>query len=178
MFILRTTLIVVPLALLLVAWTRTPQSTTESLAAVTATSDRLPATAVESGPTESLPPEKVAEEIDSLVQELRDLPGDLPARACTPCNTVSKVIGAKRRRDILDELNALGSAAVPELARMLQNSLHGSDKDLTSTVLWILSSVSGPYTDRDGKQHEGSDISAALPTQIKMTGGKLVRWRN
>jgi HEAT repeat protein len=181
MFSFRTTLIIVPLAFSLLACMRTPQSSTERPGGFTAAPDtratvvpqqtavqssRLPTDALGSGPAEPLLPEEVAEEVDSLVQELRDLPGDLPARACTPCNTVSKVIGAKRRREIYDGLHALGSAAVPELARMLQSSLRGSDKDLTSTVLWILSSVSGPYTDRNGKQHEGSDISAALPTLI------------
>src|SRR6185312_12601918 len=44
--------------------------------------------------------------------------------------------------------------------------LQGLDKDLTSTILWILGSVSGPYTDRDGKQHEKNDISAALPAFV------------
>jgi HEAT repeat protein len=105
-------------------------------------------------------------EVDALVEELRDLPGDLPARVCTPCNTVSKVVGAKRRREIYDRFDALGRASVPALARMLQCSLQGSDKDLTDTLFWILGSISGPYTDRDDKQHEKNDISAALPVLI------------
>lgn len=181
MLSVRTTLIVVPLALSLLACMRAPAVTTERPGGISAASDmgagvipqqteakssRLPTTAVGSGLAESPPSEKVDEEVDFLVQELRDLPGDLPARACTPCNTVSRVTGAERRREIYDRLDALGSAAVPELARMLQSSLQRSDKDLTSTVLWILGSVSGPYADRDGKQHEGSDISAALPALI------------
>lgn len=108
----------------------------------------------------------VDKEVDALVQELRDLPGDLPVRQCTPCNEVSQVVGAKRRHEIYDQLDALGSAAVPALARMLQGSLRGSDKDLTATILWVLAKVSGPYASRDGKQHEKNDISAALPVLI------------
>ena len=176
-----TTSIVVPLALSLVACTRTPQSTAERPATFTAASDtratvipkqtevessRHPPSALESSPAESQLSEGVDEEVDALVQELRDLPGDLPVRVCTPCNTVSKVVGAQRRREIYGRLDELGSAAVPALARMLQSSLQGSDKDLTNTIFWILGSVSGPYTDRAGKQHEKNDISAALPVLI------------
>jgi len=79
---------------------------------------------------------------------------------------VSKV-AAQRRREIYDRVDALGSAAVPALARMLQSSLQGSDEDLTNTIFWILGTVSGPYTSRDGDQREKTDISAALPVLIR-----------
>jgi hypothetical protein len=144
-----TTLIVVPLALFLVAWTPTRQPSLYTAAYA-----------------ESQTSEGVDAEIRGLLQELRDLPGDVPVRVCTPCNIVSKVVGAKRRREIYDRLDALGSAAVPALARMLRSSLQGSDKDLTDTIFWILGTVTGPYTDRYGKQHERTDISAALPVLI------------
>lgn len=127
----------------------------------------LTATAVEPSQPQSLPSKKVDEQVDSLVQELRDLPGDLPVRVCTPCNSVSKVVGAKRRREIYYSFGALGTAAVPELARMLQNSLRGTDKDLTSTLLWILGGIDDRHTDRDGIQHEKTDLSPALPALMQ-----------
>jgi HEAT repeat protein len=49
---------------------------------------------------------------------------------------------------------------------MLKGSLRGSDRDLTNTILWILSNVSSPYISRDGRQPEKNDISAALPALI------------
>jgi hypothetical protein len=172
----RTTSIVVLLALPLVACTRTLQSTTGRPAPFTTASDtratetkpessRNPTAALASGLAESPSSKGVDEEVDALVQELRDLPGDAPVRVCTPCNLPSKV-GAVRRREIYDQFNALGSTAVPALARMLKGSLRSSDRDLTNTILWILSNVSSPYISRDGRQPEKNDISAALPALI------------
>ena len=117
--------------------------------------------------------EGVDKEVDALVQELRDLPGDQPVHVCTTCNTGYKV-GAERRREIYDRLDALGSAAVPALARMLQSSLQGPDYDLSDTTFSILDKVSGPYTSRDGKQHEKNDISAALPVLILALDDRVV----
>jgi hypothetical protein len=137
------------------------------------------ATAHEPGLTKSPHLKGVDKEVDALVQELRDLPGDMPPRVCTPCNTASKV-GAERRREINDRFDALGSAAVPALARMLQSSLQGPDYDLRDTVFWLLGEISGPYTSSDGKQHEKNDISAALPVLIqalddRVAGGQAAR---
>lgn len=114
------------------------------------------------GPAKSSQLEGVDKEVDELVQELRDL----PTHACTRCKDVSKVAEAERRSAIYDRFDALGSAAVPRLARILKGSLQSSDYDLRDTVLGILSTISGPYTSRDGKQHDKTDISAGLPVLI------------
>jgi hypothetical protein len=56
------------------------------------------------------------------------------------------------------------------LARMLRNSLQGSDKDLTATILWIFGSPDVPGWalghPSGRRQHEKTDISAALPALI------------
>jgi hypothetical protein len=173
-----TTLIAVPLALSLVACSRTPQSTTERPAPpTTITKQRTALTPQQtqtesssrptlgSGPAESPPAEEVDKEVIALVGELRDQPW-AKKLGCTPCASVGSKLTpeeAARRREIYDRLNDLGSAAVPALARILQSSLQRSDEDLTDTIVSILRSVSGPYTSRDGKRHEKNDISAALP---------------
>src|SRR5437879_6328066 len=145
----RTTSIVVPLALSVFAFSPTTQSTTESPPTYTAATDPSatvrpqrtagdstshPTNAPRSGSTKSPSSKRVDADVYDLVEELRDLPGDAPVRVCTPCNLPSKV-GAVRRREIYDQFNALGSAAVPALARMLKSSLRGSDRDLTNTIL-------------------------------------------
>ena len=123
------------------------------------------ALALELGLAESPTSEGVDEEVDALVQEFRDLP-KAPLCEYTPCNQVSKA-WADRRRQISDRFHELGSAAVPQLARMLESSLQGSDHDLPNTILYILDVLStGPYFSADGKQHEKNDISAALPVLI------------
>jgi HEAT repeat protein len=123
------------------------------------------------GLAESSPPKGVDAEVVALVQELRDQP-EAKKLGCTPCAVASREAHTSetpedaRRSEIYDRLHALGSAAVPVLARRLESSLRGSDRDLTSTILWILSGLSGPWTSRAGSQHNQNDISAALPALI------------
>jgi len=172
---LRTTSIVVPLALLLVACTRTPQSITgrpdpfaassDARATITpnqsdAESSRRPTTALESGPAESPPSEAVDEQVEALVQELRDQPRAKELR-CTPCALAYRETPEDiRMHQTFDRLIAVGRPATPALARILESSLQGSDVDLKSTILWILSDLRGaPWTTQN-------DISAALPALI------------
>jgi hypothetical protein len=123
---------------------------------------------------ESPPSEGVDEEVAALVKELRDLNAD--AR-CPPCRE-SHASWAEKDRQINDRFHALGSPAVPALARMLQSSLQGSDADLTESIFGILGSVSRPsYTSPDGSRHEKIDISAALPVLILALDDPNARWQ-
>jgi hypothetical protein len=123
------------------------------------------------GLAESSPLKGVDAEVVALLQELRDQP-EAKRLGCTPCALASRQAHTTetpedaRRSEIYDRLHALGSAAVPALARELERSLRGSDRDLTSTTLWILGGLSGPWTYRNGSQHDKNDISAALPALI------------
>lgn len=123
------------------------------------------------GLAESSPLRGVDAEVVALLQELRDQP-EAKKLGCTPCAVASRQTHTTetpedaRRSEIYDRLHALGSAAVPALARGLESSLRSSDRDLTSTILWILSGLSGPWTSRNGTQHDRDDISAALPALI------------
>jgi hypothetical protein len=120
---------------------------------------------------QSLPPKGVDAEAAALLQELRDQP-EAKKLGCTPCALASSQAHTTetpedvRRSEIYDRFHALGSAAVPVLSRELENALRGSNRDLISTILWILGDISGPRTFRDGSQHERNDVSAALPALI------------
>jgi HEAT repeat protein len=120
---------------------------------------------------ESSPTNGVDAEVVALLQELRDQP-EAEKFGCTPCALASRQAHTTetpedvRRLEIYDRFHALGSAAVPVLSRGLESALRTSNRDLTSTILWILGDLSGPRTFHDGSQHERNDISAALPALI------------
>jgi hypothetical protein len=119
--------------------------------------------------------EGVDEEVHALIQELRELPRAREL-GCTPCAMGQGSPAEQARRyDIGDRLHALGSAAVPALARELESSLQGSDVDQKATVISILGDLGGERQSRDGSPHGKNDISAALPALILALDDPTVR---
>jgi hypothetical protein len=105
---------------------------------------------------------------DALVQQLRDSPPYLYAgpisvlcAKSSPCEPPPLPPAEAKRRQIYDQLYALGSESVPSLARALQSS----DVGLRRNVILVLGVLAGGWYFSD-RSPPKIDIRAALPALI------------